>query len=85
MTEEKNKTENLEPDFYVATKDNATPEEFVVDYNAQTHQPVFGTDVDYAVWSTKSNKLDVFINQNNLQGVSRTGKNGDHPTQRPPL
>lgn len=81
----KPETEGSLPDFYVAIRDNATPEEYVIDYDAQAHQPIFGTDIDFAIWSDKSNKVDTFINQNNLQGVSRTGKQGDHPTQRPPL
>lgn len=72
-------------DFYVATQNGSSPELFVIDYDAQAHQPVFGANIDAAIWSTKGAKIDTFINQNNLNNVTKTGKNGEHPSQRPPL
>lgn len=81
----KKKTTALEEtfDFYVV--ENTETQEVLVDYNAQTHTPVWGTDLDAAFWSTKVNKVTTFISQNNLQNATAKGKNGEHPSQRPPL
>ena len=70
-------------DFYVVEQDGIGL--VLVDYNAQTHTPVWGTDIDAAFWSTKVNKVSTFITQNNLQNATAKGKNGEHPSQRPPL
>lgn len=81
----KKKTTALEEtfDFYVV--ENTETQQVLVDYNAQTHTPVWGTDLDAAFWSTKVNKVTTFISQNNLQNATAKGKNGEHPSQRPPL
>lgn len=73
----------VEFDFFVVENDQT--QEVLVDYNAQTHTPVWGTDIDAAFWSTKENKVTTFISQQNIPNATGKGKNGDHPSQRPPL
>lgn len=75
----------IDPDFYVITQNGVSPELYVVDYNPVTRQVTFGNNIDAAIWSDKSQKIDQFIAHNNLTNVATTGKNGDHPTQKPPL
>lgn len=68
--------------FYVIEK--STGNEWVSNV---TRGPVisYTTDIDYAVWSTESYKVQNLIDSGSIQGVSVTLKNGNHPTQKPPL
>jgi hypothetical protein len=72
-------------DFYVIVQTGSNPEQYLVDFNSETHEPTFGTDIDAAFWSTKANKVTAFISQNNLQNATAAGHNGIHPSQRPPF
>jgi hypothetical protein len=72
-------------DFYVVQQDNTNPELYLVGYDKDTHQVTFGPNIDYAFWSTKQNKVTAFINEEGIQGATAQGKNGVHPSQRPPF
>lgn len=72
-----------EGDFFVVGE--VGTELFLVDYNAQTHTPVWGSDINQAFWSTKVNKVTTFISQQNIQNAEARPKNGEHPSGRPPL
>lgn len=70
-------------DFFVVGQQGS--ELFAVDYNAQTHEVTWGTDINMAFWSTKSNKVSNFITQQQIQNAESRPKNGEHPSGRPPL
>lgn len=70
-------------DFFVVQQEET--QLFLIGYDAQTHQMTWGPDMDYAYWSTKSSKVSNFIANQNIPNAAAAGKNGDHPSQRPPL
>ena len=69
--------------FYVAEKTSGP--EYVSGYNKTTHTPEFSTDINQAIWSYDSAKVQAYITRNNITNVTVQIKNGDHPTGKPPL
>lgn len=82
-TKKKDEQTALTETFFVGQKNGAT--EYVSGYNKQTQTPEFSTDINQAIWSYDSAKVQQYLTRNNITNVTVTQKNGVHPSQRPPL
>lgn len=69
--------------FFVAQKNGVT--EYVSGYDKTTQTAQWSTNIDEAIWSYDSSKVQTYITRNNINNATVQQKNGVHPSQRPPL
>lgn len=82
-TKKKDQETALTETFFVARRNGVV--EYVSGYDKPTHTPLWSTDINDAIWSYDSSKVQLYITRNNITNVTVETKNGDHPTGKPPL